>query len=148
MLPFTYPLQCCAHRSTYCTIACRDFAKTYMGHGVPNLWKNPHVEIFPERALVWDICPERSYAWCWALVTIRVRGVTMCQLRMDISEVRGSQCMFGVWGVQQGGCSSKQLLESRICFLLHSPPSSSRPCLGNTVWFFLQSISLFHLTTL
>lgn len=69
-------------------------------------------------------------------------------LKMDISEVRCSQYVFGVCGAQQGGCSSKLLLESGIRFLPHSPPSSSRPCMGNPVCFFLQSISLFHLTTL
>lgn len=117
-------------------------------HCVPNLWKNPHVEKFPERALVWDICPKRSYASAILDADPLLRGMTMCQLRMDVSEVRCSQCMFGVWGAQQGGCNSKLLLETGICFLPHSPPSSSRPCMGNTVCFFLRSISLFHLTTL
>lgn len=107
MLPFTYPLQCCAHRSTYCTIVCRDFAKTYMGHGVPNLWKNPHVEIFPERALVWDICPERSYAWCWPLLMISQRHDNV---PAKDGYIRGEGLSVHVWGL--GGATGWMQLQT------------------------------------
>lgn len=126
-LPFPSPLQCYAHRSKHCTIACWDSAKTHTGHGVPKLEKNPHVEKFPESSGL-GICPLKAILVPYLMLIppmIRVRGMRTHQLNTDITEVMCSWHMFRAWKSTTGQMQLQTAAGKGNSILLHLPLSSS-----------------------